>query len=214
LNKKRAQQNADRQARLAAIQSQQRASERKRNTLIFGGIALVIVAIIVAVTVVIVQQVQESNRLDALAEQEIEGVETFEDLTANHVDTPVEYEQTPPVGGDHSPIWTNCAIYTEPVPNENTVHSMEHGAVWITYQPDLPQSEIDALTELVGDRTYVVMSPYEGLESPIVASAWGLQLSLDSADDERLVAFLAKYVQGEQTPEPGAACSGGITPTA
>lgn len=214
MNKKRAQENADRQARLAAIQSQQRASERKRNSLIFGGIALVIVAIIVAVTIVIVQQVQENNRIDALAGQEIEGVETVEIATANHVDTPVEYEQTPPVGGDHSSIWTNCGIYTEQLPNENTVHSMEHGAVWITYQPDLAQSEIDALTELVGDRTYVVLSPYEGLESPIVASAWGLQLSLDSADDERLLAFLAKYVQGEQTPEPGAACSGGIDPTA
>lgn len=214
MNKKRAQENADRQARLAAIQSQQRAGERKRNTLIFGGIALVIVAIIVAVTIVIVQQVQENNRIDALASADIEGVETFEDLTANHVDAPVEYEQTPPVGGDHSPIWTNCGVYTEPLPNENTVHSMEHGAVWITYQADLPQAEIDALTELVGDRAYVVMSPFEGLESPVVASAWGIQLSLDSADDERLQAFLAKYVEGEQTPEPGAPCTGGIDPTA
>lgn len=214
MNKKRAQENADRQSRLSAIQSQQRASERKRNSLIFGGIALVIVAIIVAVTIVIVQQVQENNRIDALASQEIEGVETFEDLSATHVDTAVEYEQTPPVGGDHSAIWTNCGIYTEPLPNENTVHSMEHGAVWITYQPDLAQAEIDALTELVGDRAYVVLSPYEGIESPIVASAWGLQLSLDSADDERLTAFLAKYVEGEQTPEPGAPCTGGIDPSA
>ena len=214
MNKKRAQQNTDRQARLAAIQSQQRAGERKRNSLIFGGIALVIVAIIVAVTIVIVQQVQENDRIDALAGQDIEGVETFENVAANHVDTAVEYEQTPPVGGDHSPVWTNCGIYTEPLPNENTVHSMEHGAVWITYQADLPQDEIDALTELVGDRTYVVLSPYEGLESPVVASAWGLQLSLDSVDDERLAAFLAKYVQGEQTPEPGATCSGGIDPSA
>ncbi|WP_299169329.1 DUF3105 domain-containing protein [uncultured Arthrobacter sp.] len=214
MNKKRAQENADRQARLAAIQSQQRAIERKRNSLIFGGIALVIVAIIVAVTIVIVQQVQENNRIDALASQEIEGVETFEDLSATHVDTAVEYEQKPPIGGNHSAIWTNCGVYTEPLPNENTVHSMEHGAVWITYQPDLAQAEIDALTELVGDRTHVVLSPYEEIESPIVASAWGLQLSLDSADDERLTAFLAKYVEGEQTPESGAPCTGGIDPSA
>lgn len=212
MNKKRAQENADRQARLASIQSQQRASERKRNSLIFGGIALVIVAIIVAVTIVIVQQVQENNRLDALATQDIEGVETIEVTSFEHVEGPVEYEQAPPVGGNHNAIWTNCGIYTQPIPNENTVHSMEHGAVWITYQPDLAQEEIDALTDLVGDRSYVLLSPYEGQESPIMASAWGLQLGVDSADDERLQAFLAKYVQGEQTREPGALCSGGLNP--
>lgn len=214
MNKKRAQENADRQARLAAVQSKQRASERKRNSLIFGGIALVIVAIIVAVTIVIVQQVQENNRIDALAEQGIEGVETIEVASFNHVEGPVEYEQAPPVGGDHNAIWTNCGVYTQPIPNENTVHSMEHGAVWITYQPDIAQSEIDALTDLVGNRSYVLLSPYEGQESPVMASAWGLQLGVDSADDERLQAFLAKYIQGEQTREPGALCSGGIDPSA
>ncbi|KRF08941.1 hypothetical protein ASH00_04495 [Arthrobacter sp. Soil782] len=214
MNKKRAQENVDRQARLKALQSQQRASERKRNSLIFGGIALVIVAIIVAVTIVIVQQVRENDRLDALAEQPIEGLETIEVTSFEHVPGPVEYEQSPPVGGDHNAIWTNCGIYTEPIPNENTVHSLEHGAVWITYQPDLEQSEIDALTDLVGERSYVLLSPYEGQESPIMASAWGLQLGVDSADDERLVAFLTKYIQGEQTREPGAACSGALDPSA
>ncbi|GAB3533240.1 DUF3105 domain-containing protein [Arthrobacter tecti] len=214
MNKKRAQENADRQARLAAIQSQQRARERKRNTFIFGGIALVIVAIIVAVSLVIVQQVQENNRLDALAQSDIEGVEEIEVTSFNHVDGPVEYDQAPPVGGDHNAVWTNCGVYTQPLPNENTVHSMEHGAVWITYQPDLPQSEIDALTELVGDRSYVLLSPYEGQESPIMASAWGLQLGVDTAADERIETFLTKYIQGEQTREPGALCSGGIDPSA
>lgn len=214
MNKKRAQENADRQARLAAIQSKQRAGERKRNTLIFGGIAAVIIAIIVAVTIVIVGQVQENNRNEALANAPIEGVEEFEDLSFDHTQEPVEYEQAPPVGGNHNPIWTNCGVYTEPIPNENTVHSMEHGAVWITYRPDIGQAEIDALTDLVGTRSYVLLSPYPEQEAPIMASAWGLQLSVDAADDQRLETFLTKYVQGEQTREPGAACSGGIDPSA
>ena len=214
MNKKRAQDNADRQARLAAIQSKQRASDRKRTTLILGGIGAVVVAIIVAVTIVIVGQVQENQRIEALASQPIEGLQEFEDLTNNHVDTPVEYEQSPPVGGDHNAIWTNCGVYTSELPNENTVHSMEHGAVWITYQPDLPQDEIDALTDLVGSSGYVLLSPYADQDSPIMASAWGLQLGVDTADDDRLSVFLERYIQGEQTLEPGAACSGGITPSA
>ncbi|WP_394250441.1 DUF3105 domain-containing protein [Arthrobacter pityocampae] len=212
MNKKRSQENQDRQARLAAIQAQQRAGERKRNALIFGGIGAVILAIIIAVTLVIVNQVQDNRERDALASQPIEGVQEYPDVTFEHVDGPVEYEQSPPVGGDHNPVWTNCGVYTEPLPNENTVHSLEHGAVWIAYNPDIGQAEIDKLTELVGTRSYVLLSPYPGLESPVAASAWGLQLTADSADDPRLDTFLTKYIQGEQTREPGAACSGGLTP--
>jgi hypothetical protein len=212
LNKKRSQENQDRQARLAAIQAQQRASERKRNALIFGGIGAVILAIIIAVTLVIVNQVQVNREREDAAAQPIEGVQEYPDVTFDHVDTPVEYEQSPPVGGNHSPIWTNCGVYTEALPNENSVHSMEHGAVWITYNPDIGQEEIDKLTELVGTRDYVLLSPYPDLDSPVAASAWGLQLKVDSADDARLATFLDKYIQGEQTREPGAACSGGLTP--
>ncbi|MBG6184958.1 hypothetical protein IWX65_002936 [Arthrobacter sp. CAN_A214] len=212
MNKKRAQENTDRQARLAAIQAKQRAGERKRNALIFGGIGAVILAIIVAVTIVIVGQIQERNRADELAAQPIEGVQTYEDLTFNHTEADVTYEQNPPVGGDHNPVWTNCGVYTEPIPATNTIHSMEHGAVWVTYQADLPQEEIDALTDLVGSRSYVVLSPNADQESPVTATAWGLQLEVDSADDERLGAFLTKYIEGEQTREPGAPCTGGITP--
>ncbi|MUK02344.1 DUF3105 domain-containing protein [Vibrio cholerae] len=212
MNKKRSQENQDRQARLAAIQAQQRAGERKRNALIFGGIGAVILAVILAVTLVIVNQVQDTRAREAAASQPIEGVQEFPDVTFNHVEGPVEYEQSPPVGGDHSPIWTNCGVYTQAVPNENSVHSMEHGAVWITYDPEIGQEEIDKLTELVGDRSYVLLSPYPGLDEPIVASAWGLQLKVDSVDDSRLATFLDKYIQGEQTREPGAACSGGLTP--
>jgi hypothetical protein len=212
LNQKRSQENQDRQARLAAIQAEQRKGERKRNALIFGGIGAVILAVIIAVTLVIVNQVQVDREREAAASQPIEGIQEYPDVTFNHVEGEVEYEQSPPVGGDHNPIWTNCGVYTEPVPNVNSVHSMEHGAVWITYNPEIGQAEIDRLTELVGNRSYVLLSPYPDLDTPIAASAWGLQLKVDAADDARLTIFLDKYVQGEQTREPGAACSGGITP--
>ncbi|MFJ6000558.1 DUF3105 domain-containing protein [Arthrobacter sp. NPDC092385] len=212
MNKKRSQENQDRQARLAAVQAQQRAGERKRNALIFGGIGAVILAVILAVTLVIVNQVQDNRERDAAASQPIDGIQEYPDVTFNHVENAVQYEQSPPVGGDHSPVWTNCGVYTEAIPNENSVHSMEHGAVWITYDPEIGQEGIDKLTELVGTRSYVLLSPYPGLDRPIAASAWGLQLKVDSADDPRLATFLDKYIQGEQTREPGAACSGGITP--
>lgn len=140
----------------------------------------------------------------------IDGVQLYEDLSREHVTTEVTYDQSPAVGGAHSPVWINCGKYTEPVEEMRAVHSMEHGAVWLTYRPDLPAAEIRKLTELVSSTSYMVLSPYPGQTSPVTATAWGAQLALDTPDDPRLQSFLDTYVQGEQTPEPGAPCTGGV----
>jgi hypothetical protein len=135
-------------------------------------------------------------------------VQTFANLSRNHVDGPITYPQVPPVGGEHNPVWMNCGIYDKPVPNENAVHSLEHGAVWITYQPDLPQAAVEQLRGLVRGHSHVLLSPYDGLPATVVASAWGVQLRATGADDPELAKFVATYENGPQTPEPGAPCSG------
>lgn len=120
------------------------------------------------------------------------------------------YPQNPPVGGIHNAAWQNCGVYDQPIANENGVHSLEHGAVWIAYRPDLPTEQVAQLRALVRGRTYTLLAPYEGLPAPIVAMAWGAQLSLESGSDPRLLQFMTAYIQGPQTPEPGASCSGAI----
>ncbi len=137
-------------------------------------------------------------------------VQRFEALGRTHVTEPVPYPQSPPVGGDHAPIWQNCGFYAMPVASENAVHSLEHGAVWITYQPDLPKREVDALRRQVRGRTYVLASPFPGQPAPVIASAWGRQLRLDSADDPRLGQFVRAFRLGDQAPERGGGCSGGV----
>jgi uncharacterized protein DUF3105 len=127
-----------------------------------------------------------------------------------HTEEEVNYAQTPPAGGAHNPAWQNCGFYEEPVRNETAVHSLEHGAVWITYLPGLPQDEIERLRDLAQSNGYVLVSPYSDQDFPVVASAWGKQLSLESADDPDLERFINAYSQGPQTPEPGAACTGGV----
>jgi len=84
---------------------------------------------------------------------------------------------------------------------------MQHGAVWITYRPGLGEADVNRLRELATG--YVLVSPFDGLPSPVVASAWGRQLRLDSAQDPRLGAFIDAFRRGPQTPEPGAPCTGG-----
>jgi hypothetical protein len=200
---------AERQARLAAIQAAQKKSERRRTTIIAGIVGVIILVLIGATIFFLVQQNRINAERDAAAERPIDGVEEFTGLTNNHVASDVQYEQDPPVGGDHNAVWQNCGVYTEPVAEENAVHSLEHGAVWITYSPDLPADQLEALTERAASNNYILVSPRDELPSPVVLSAWGLQLQLDDTDDDRLGVFLQKYVRGEQTVEPGAPCSGG-----
>src|SRR5690606_12091073 len=100
----------------------------------------------------------------------ISGIETFTN-TANHVEGEVDYPQSPPAGGDHNAVWLNCGVYSQPVPNVNAVHSLEHGAVWITYDPaEVDADGVQALRAQLPS-SYVILSPYEGLPSPIVLSA-------------------------------------------
>ena len=141
---------------------------------------------------------------------ELTGLVNYGPQLRDHVDSNVTYAQTPPVGGTHNPTWQNCGIYAEPIRKELGVHSMEHGAVWITYRPDLPAAAVDTLRALLRGWPYALLSPYPDLPSPVVASAWGVQMRVESAGDPRLGAFLSRYVNGMQTPEPGAPCTGGV----
>ena len=140
---------------------------------------------------------------------EPEGVELFSYEAGEHTNDPVTYAEVPPVGGPHSTVWQNCGFYDGAVPSERAVHSLEHGAVWITYRPDLAQEHVAQLRDIAERNRYVLVSAFADLPSPIVASAWNHQLGFESPDVPELAQFIAVLQQGPETPEPGAPCSGG-----
>ena len=106
----------------------------------------------------------------------------------------------------------NCGIYDQPVPSENAVHSLEHGAVWVTYQPDLPQAEVDKLRQLVRGHSHLLLSPYPDLPQPVVASGWGVQLQLPGAMIPAWPASSRSMNKGHRRPsvERNAAAAPGI----
>ena len=143
--------------------------------------------------------------------EKIEGVFDFGVQDRGHDESVVfEAASLPPVGGTHSPRWQTCGIYDQPLESKNAVHSMEHGAVWITYRPDLPAAEIDTLQDLIRGQSYLLLSPFPNLANDVVLSAWGIQLPVESVADERIAQFIDEYRLGPQTPEFGATCDGGV----
>jgi hypothetical protein len=138
-----------------------------------------------------------------------EGVETFPATTNRIVEGDVEYPRKPPTNGDHAPLWQNCGFYEKPIRDENAIHSLDHGAVWITYRKELPQEQLDTLRHLARER-YVLVSPYPGQPAPVIATAWRNQLRLDSADDPRLPQFVDQFRVTETAPLSGNGCTGGV----
>src|SRR5215212_2335736 len=168
--------------------AQKIAAERQRRRTLMIRLGLAVAALIVIAIVAIVMVSRRQSDTSTVA-----GVQSYSYPGGQHTEGPVDYAENPPVGGPHNPVWQNCGFYALPVANENAVHSLEHGAVWITYSPDLPQEQVDRLQELGNGQSYILISPYDGLPSPVVASAWGRQLQLDSVDDARLDAFIREY---------------------
>lgn len=145
---------------------------------------------------------------------EIEGVKSFENKGGDHQEGRVTYATRPPAGGAHNPAWQNCGVYDQPIYDEYAVHSMEHGAVWVSYKRDLPAKQIEALKRLVDGRTHTLLSPHDSQSTPVVITAWNKQLQVQDAGDMRLKQFLQKYEQGTEAPERGASCSGAYRGTA
>jgi len=146
-------------------------------------------------------------------------------LHREHYDGPIRYAVNPPAGGDHYPRWANCGAYDQPIPPEKAVHAQEHGAVWITYRPDLSHDEVEALEEFVRrqplvvvtvqgvrretNERYILLSPFPGQREPIVLSSWAHQLRLDSAGDPRLQRYVDTFrVSQKYSPEYGPTCRG------
>jgi hypothetical protein len=193
---------AVRQAKREEIRKQQSAANFRRKWLPWILVTLVVILAIAAF--IIIEVLPKTGTMT--------GIEKFGNLSRDHVTGTQDYPQVPPVGGAHSGTWMNCGVYDQPVPKEMAVHSLEHGAVWIAYRSDLPADQVQQLRDQVRGKSYTLHSPWPEappLPSPVVASAWGLQLKVDSASDPRIADFIRAYANGRQTPEPGAVCSGG-----
>jgi hypothetical protein len=129
----------------------------------------------------------------------------------------VAYDRYPPVGGPHDGEWAACngVVYPVAMRDENMVHPLEHGAVWITYNPSkVSASDVDILKGLVQGQDFMLMSPYPTLDQPISLQSWAHQLKVTSASDPRIKQFITALRRNPYTyPEVGATCDQPTFPT-
>ncbi|MFF1514359.1 DUF3105 domain-containing protein [Streptomyces sp. NPDC058305] len=212
---------ATRKARIEELRRAERARARRNRILVIAASVVVVAGLAVGGVVLVQSQSDDEKSTASDAKQAsghfvtgADGVRTWKGtLARNHVTKTVSYPMEPPVGGDHNQVWMNCNgdVYTKAINNMNAVHSLEHGAVWVTYNGKASASDVKALAAKVKKTPYTLMSPVDDQKDPITLSAWGKQRTVTSATDKNVDAFFSEFVQGKQTPEPGAACTNGLS---
>lgn len=196
---------------------EQATAEGDRSRLVvYGAIAIVVVLLAAGVYVTTLSDGGDSSSIesrplpDSGDQSLLEGVERFPSEGRTHVDpgTQVDYSTSPPTSGPHYGDWTDAGYYEETPPAGNLVHSLEHGAVVIYYDPDAltPEAEesLQAFAQAHQDQwasVIVVPNPNEEPESPYVLTAWRTMLRMDEYDPQVVRAFLAEYLgRGPENP--------------
>jgi len=137
-----------------------------------------------------------------------DGVQAVAVNAPEHVEGEIDYDGHP-AGGEHNAQWLNCGFYSAPVAEENAVHSLEHGAVWITYPLGADPGVVDRLAGYAG-RSKVLVSPVDGQAVPIIVTSWGNQMEVEEPDDARIAQYIVEFAGAASAPEPGGACTGGV----
>lgn len=114
--------------------------------------------------------------------------------------TDVDYNSNPPTSGPHWPQPVEWGVYSEPLPDEQVVHNLEHGGIWITYTgvDDGTRARLEELAARYPQA--VVLSPRPENDSPIVLASWGRLEKLEAFEEQRIVNFITSNIN--QSPEP------------
>ncbi len=197
-DKRRERLEARREAKAKAAVQQRRKQQRARLTRI--------VVLVGTLSVIVWFLFLRNSIPDAIAGHEVEHFDPFISESQQgvlHTDQPVTYASDPPVSGDHAPRPAECGVYSEQLPNENMVHTLEHGAVGILYNPDAAtEADIKTIEELVQSYdSHVFSEPYSGLDPPYAVVAWAHMMRLDSYDDAATKEFIEFFREGGDAPE-------------
>ena len=112
----------------------------------------------------------------------------------------------------------NCSIKTlknipiKPIATEvrddQLIHNMEHGGIYISYQPSLPKEQVKKLKELLSapfsDLQFqprkIVLAPRVENKSPIELSSWRRSEALASYDQQKIKDYITRNLG--KSPEP------------
>jgi len=135
------------------------------------------------------------------------------EMEATHIatDSPLsEYNSNPPTSGPHYVQTAKSGFREEEIPDQNIIHNLEHGDVWIAYHPRISETVMEGLKQFAAAK--VIITPRTANETDIALVAWGrldtFNIENDVLPEQRIKDFIARYSNKGPERVPGA--SGGI----
>lgn len=135
---------------------------------------------------------------------------------------PISYGSNPPSSGTHYGTWAAFRVYDTPIERGFAVHSMEHGAVVISYNCDDCEAEVEAARALIDELgpdpvccsaagcvnpvTRLILMPDPELDVRFAAASWGFTLKASCFEPEVFRAFVDAH-RG-RAPEAGVCADG------
>ena len=118
-------------------------------------------------------------------------------LGRNHIDVgthpQVPYNSNPPTSGDHYPNPANWGVYKTTLPDEQVVHNLEHGGIWISYKANVDADTVAKLEDFAKRYQLVVVEPRDADDTPIAFSSWGYLEKFDHYDEASMVKFIEDH---------------------
>jgi len=109
--------------------------------------------------------------------------------------TTVSYNSNPPTSGNHYAVPATVRFYYKELPDEQLVHNLEHGHIWISYKLDLPVEAIKVLKGFSGGN--VIVTPRAKNDTDIALAAWGrldkFNIEVNGIDKQRVKDFISRY---------------------
>ena len=131
----------------------------------------------------------------------------YSTLTPN---PPPKWNSFPPTSGRHFVNPLRFGLYTEPVPEIQVVHNLEHGAVVLQYGDKVSEAQVQQITSWYqNDANALVVAPLPKLGAKVALTAWTNWTECTGFDEKAADAFRKafRYHAPEQFPksflEPG-----------
>jgi len=150
---------------------------------------------------------KEGEVLPAAVSNPVEGTQDFEIVGRNHIPGGTfgsGYNSNPPSSGPHWASPAKNGFYDSALPDEQLIHNLEHGHVWIAYKPDVGEEIKNELKKIAEDEDWkVVVASRDKNETKIACVAWGRVLKMDEPDFDKIRDFIKTYRNRgpEKTPE-------------
>jgi hypothetical protein len=109
------------------------------------------------------------------------------------------YNSNPPTSGPHYEQDASWGVYQTELPDEQLIHNLEHGGIWISYNGIDDKTKTD-LEKIAQSDPKIIVEPRSQDDAPIVLASWGRLQKLQVYDEKTILDFIKGNIG--KAPEP------------